>query len=75
MVKFALAHSWGNYLEIVQEFYWIANLVYILGLGWISCNMGEMWAMLSAFFKFDFESEFDSESELCFGDMKVYGNT
>ena len=49
------------------------ELVCILGLGWISCNMGVLGAMFPAFFESDFESECDSESECesCSGDMKV----
>ena len=49
------------------------KLVCILGLGWISCNMGVLGAMFPAFFESDFESECDSESECesCSGDMKV----
>ena len=64
---------WGNFSEIAQNFYLMIKLVCILGLGWISCNMGVLGAMFPAFFESDFESECDSESECesCSGDMKV----
>ena len=34
-----------NFSEIAQNFYLMIKLVCILGLGWISCNMGVLGAM------------------------------
>ena len=35
----------GNFSEIAQNFYLMIKLVCILGLGWISYNMGVLGAM------------------------------
>ena len=35
----------GNCLDFAYKFYWMVKLVCILGLGWISCNMGVVGAM------------------------------
>ena len=44
-VKFAQSPLGGNFSEIAQNFYLMIKLVCILGLGWISCNMGVLGAM------------------------------
>ena len=51
----------------------MVKFVCILGLGWISWNIGVLGAMFRAFGESDFESECDSESECesCSGDTKV----